>query len=71
MILTATERQAWSGIGAATSGRQDPDPTQSTNLTLALGNEPPLPPVSPGSTEQVDTIVLRFTADEVVAMAVD
>jgi hypothetical protein len=36
-----------------------------------LDSRPPLPPFSTASTEQVEPVVLRFTADDVVAMAAD
>jgi hypothetical protein len=36
-----------------------------------LDSRPPLPPISSGWSEQVKPVVLRFTAEDAVAMAAD
>jgi hypothetical protein len=60
------ERESKHRLVVTPSGRLDPVPTRPKNVSAAPDNRSSLPPISSGSTEQVDQepVVLRFTADD-------
>src|SRR5215208_3506289 len=53
---TFTVSASESTASRATSGRPDPVPTQATRVTALHDSRAPLPPISSGSTEQVEPV---------------